>query len=244
VSKRKHDCVPYELGGSCTSPHPPEKKVYLAGPMRGYADFNFPAFHDGAARLREAGYEVFSPAERDKDQGFDPSGMKGDNAELAPAGFDLRAALAADLDFVCLEADAVVVLPGWEKSSGANAEVSAARALGLGVMTLAEALGEAEPPRADALTEAKALITGDRNNSYGPPTQDFQRTADMASSFGFRFVGHPDGPAEDLESYHVAIFMMLLKLSRLAWTPGKRDSWVDAAGYAGCGYECAVEAAK
>jgi hypothetical protein len=36
---------------------------------------------------------------------------------------------------------------------------------------------------------------------------------------------------------------MLLKTSRLAWTPTKRDSWVDDAGYAGCGYECALEEA-
>ena len=219
-------------------------KVYLAGPMRDYPDFNFPAFKDGAEKLRAAGFEVWSPAERDVNQGFDPSGMKGDNAELGPAGFDLREALAEDLVYVCRFAEGVVVLPGWEKSSGATAETSAAKALGLPVMTLSEALGETqESPRGSALKEAHGLITGDRNAQYGPPTQDFKRTAEMATSFGFRFVGHADAPAEDLESHHVAIFQMLLKLSRLAWTPGKRDSWVDVAGYSGCGYECAVEEA-
>lgn len=88
--------------------------------------------------------------------------------------------------------------------------------------------------RGDVLDEAKTLITGDRNNQYGPPTQDFDRTAAMASAFGFQVDGKP------LQGHHVAIFMMLLKTSRLAWTPDKRDSWVDAAGYAGCGAECAV----
>lgn len=33
---------------------------------------------------------------------------------------------------------------------------------------------------------------------------------------------------------------MMVKLSRLMWTPAKRDSWVDIAGYAACGLECAL----
>lgn len=216
--------------------------VYLAGPMRGYAEFNFPAFHAAAEELRSFKYNVFSPAERDNNIGFDPSGMKGDHAELEPAGFDLRDALGADLSYICSDADAVVVLPGWEKSSGAQAEVATAKALSLPVMTLAEAMGqpspEAQSPRADALSEATALITGDRNNSYGPPTADFSRTAAMATAWGFSAHGKP------LQGHHVAVFMILLKMSRLAWTPAKRDSWVDTAGYAGCGYECAVEEAS
>jgi hypothetical protein len=31
--------------------------------------------------------------------------------------------------------------------------------------------------------------------------------------------------------------MSLLKISRLSWDPTKRDSWVDLAGYAACGYD-------
>jgi hypothetical protein len=91
--------------------------------------------------------------------------------------------------------------------------------------------------RGEVLDEAKGLIEGDRNNSYGPPTRDFQRTAAMATAFGFQVDGL------DLQAHHVAIFMALLKLSRLNWTPDKRDSWVDIAGYAGCGYECVTEEA-
>lgn len=47
-------------------------RIYLAGPMRGYPDFNFPAFIAAAAWLRAAGHEVFNPAERDLDNGFSP----------------------------------------------------------------------------------------------------------------------------------------------------------------------------
>lgn len=84
------------------------------------------------------------------------------------------------------------------------------------------------------LDEARGLVTGDRNAVYGPPNQDFQRTADMASAWGFQVDGKP------LQSHHVAIFVDLIKTSRLKWTPTKRDSWVDKAGYAACGLECAL----
>lgn len=117
-------------------------KIYVAGPMRGIAEFNFPAFHAAAAFLREKGHEVFNPAERDiLATGVDISkgNAKGENA-LAEVkhGFNLRAALADDLEFVCRHADAVVVLPGWENSLGAQAEVAAGRALGLLVIPYAE----------------------------------------------------------------------------------------------------------
>ena len=61
--------------------------------MRGYDEFNFPAFHSGAAKLREQGHEVFNPAATDENNGFDPSGMRGTDIELEHASFDLRSAI-------------------------------------------------------------------------------------------------------------------------------------------------------
>lgn len=89
-------------------------------------------------------------------------------------------------------------------------------------------------PRAELLDEAKRLICGDRNSAYGPPAQDFARTALTMTSLGYR---GPEG--RNILPHDVAILAMCIKLSRLMWSPEKRDNWTDLAGYAACGWECA-----
>ena len=115
-------------------------KVYLAGPMRGIPHFNFPAFRRMALSLRGLGHEVFSPAERDNARlGTDISedNATGDVTQaVIQHGFSLREALADDLQWICLHAEAVAVLPGWVKSKGARAEIAVAEALGLEVWHL------------------------------------------------------------------------------------------------------------
>jgi hypothetical protein len=105
--------------------------------------------------------------------------------------------------------------------------------------------GQDVSPRESALREAISLITGDRNAQYGPPTQDFQRTADLLSALGFRFCEYntPSGAPlyRELTASDVAIIMIELKMSRIIQSRTKRDSWVDLAGYTGCGYECTIE---
>lgn len=110
-------------------------KVYLAGPMRGYDQFNFPAFYDAAAKMRGRGHEVVSPAERDESTGFDAT-------KNSLEGFDLNAALRWDLCQIIDECDGVVTLPGWEASKGANAEVATCLAVGKVHMELAEFLAQ------------------------------------------------------------------------------------------------------
>lgn len=99
------------------------------------------------------------------------------------------------------------------------------------------------PPRASALNEARDLITGDRNNQYGPPTQDFDRTAKLLNALGYVRLD-AEGAIHDILSSDVALIIAQVKVSRLMHSRDKRDSWVDLAGYAACGYECAVEEAE
>ncbi len=94
-------------------------KIYLAGAMRGHKDLNFPAFHRAAQRLRLEGHEVFNPAAA--------------NLEKLSA----RRIFFHDTQYICLEADAIALLPGWGKSKGAKAEKALAEAIGLTVIKLA-----------------------------------------------------------------------------------------------------------
>ncbi len=113
-------------------------KIYLAGPMRGIKDFNFPAFFEAEEMLRELGHDVFNPARKDEER-HGVGKLKsetGDEAEIKNVGFDLRKALFDDTKYICLEAQGIAMLPGWEKSSGARAEWALACALGHEVIYL------------------------------------------------------------------------------------------------------------
>jgi hypothetical protein len=88
-------------------------KLYLAGPMRGYPEFNFPAFHEAAKYIRGLGFEVVSPAEMDV---LSPPHASGEQTELMVR--DIRA---------LADCDGIALLPGWGDSIGATAEVFCAR---------------------------------------------------------------------------------------------------------------------
>jgi len=92
--------------------------------MQGIPDFNFPLFHAVAWALRKAGHRVFSPAENDieRQAGTTDNSKTGSLDEAKAKGFSLRQALADDTNFICLEANTIVILPEWEKSNGVQAE--------------------------------------------------------------------------------------------------------------------------
>ena len=90
-------------------------KVYLAGPMRGIKDYNFPRFHEAAEQLRARGYEVVSPAEMDEATYEHANGI-----ELSTRDYMKR-----DLP-IMLDCDGVVALEGWVGSKGAMIEWSVA----------------------------------------------------------------------------------------------------------------------
>lgn len=228
-------------------------KIYLSGPMRGITDFNFPAFDEAAARLRAVGHDVFSPADHDREI---IAGTKRTVEDLT-----VRECMRADCAYICDEAEAIFVLPGWELSRGARAEVALAEALGLPIhdaetgarlpqfpLPYLERVHvlpvprlprdpELVPPRVKVLEEAIRLTTGDRNRSYGSPTQNFQNTADV---WTVQFA-HLLRDGVRFTASHVAQAMVGLKLVRMI-AGAKRDNWVDIAGYAGCGAECDEEA--
>jgi hypothetical protein len=104
------------------------KTVYIAGGMSGLPENNYPAFDDAAARLRAMGYVVRNPAENSPPKcGTWIGWMRKAIKQVAAS-------------------DAVVLLPGWQKSRGARTEQRLARDLGLPRWTLAQVLrGEVKP---------------------------------------------------------------------------------------------------
>jgi nucleoside 2-deoxyribosyltransferase len=200
-------------------------KIYLAGPMRGIAEFNFPAFRDGAKRLREMGYEVFSPAERDEAEGFDPT-------RDTPKSMDYY--MRFDLPEVC-RADAVAVLPGWEMSQGATLEVHVARKLGKEILSADTAepidrpLVSGTELRKEVLADVAKCVCADRQNTYGDAEDNFAAIADVCNIVLKRKL------KESLSSIDVAAIMLAVKLCRMATSPEHADNWIDAAGYAVCG---------
>lgn len=111
-------------------------KIYLAGPMSGVPNLNHDSFFEAAEALEEGGWEVFNPAEVDVDlYGSVEATIK--RMEDDRQSF-LRTALGCDLEWICEEADAIAMLPGWEKSLGARAEHAVAVALGLQIIYFTE----------------------------------------------------------------------------------------------------------
>lgn len=98
-------------------------KLYIAGPMTGYAELNFPVFHAEAARLRAIGFEIVNPAEINVD----------------PAAGWLTC-MRADIKQL-VDCDGIALLPGWHQSRGASIEHGIARDLGLRVFQAAHLIG-------------------------------------------------------------------------------------------------------
>ena len=113
--------------------------VYIAGPMRGLPNFNFPAFFAAEQHLVDEysttySLWIFNPARRDEE-------MYGRSISNSPTGdladipqFSLREALGADLNWICENATHLWMLQGWSTSKGAKAEFATALALGIDVL--------------------------------------------------------------------------------------------------------------
>ncbi|WP_418611967.1 DUF4406 domain-containing protein [Klebsiella pasteurii] len=89
-------------------------KIYIAGPMTGYKDFNRPAFNAFALKLSLDGHVVLNPA-------------------VLPDGLEQR----EYMDICCAMircADAIFMLRGWGCSEGAVAEQALAKKIGLKII--------------------------------------------------------------------------------------------------------------
>ncbi len=102
----------------------PMERHYLAGPMSGIPQFNFPAFKAAAEELRLTGIRVESPHELD-----DPAtaaaawaSIDGSPGSGAPAGQTWGDFLARDVKTVADKCDGLILLPGWSRSRGARLE--------------------------------------------------------------------------------------------------------------------------
>lgn len=91
-------------------------KIYLSGPMTGVENYKiiFNLYEDTLTNL---GFSVFNPAWFDYKNGWSYDEI-------------------LDLDLAALKnCQAILMLPGWEKSKGACIEYGYAKALGLSILT-------------------------------------------------------------------------------------------------------------
>lgn len=143
-------------------------KVYLAGPMSGYPAFNIPAFDAAAEVLRQKGHEVVSPAEVDgpitREQLL--KSPAGDHADL-PEDESWSFYLARDFRILHDEGiEAIVCLPGWEKSKGADWEVYIGAKLGIPRLDYApdDEFGVTTPPETQGLYDEEGRFISHETN--------------------------------------------------------------------------------
>lgn len=88
------------------------------------------------------------------------------------------------------------------------------------------------PPRIEALREAARIVSTERNMNYGDPEDNFDRTRKIWSVI----------LGIDISNEDVAMMMIGLKMARYVNKGDfQPDTWIDIAGYAGCGYEVGLK---
>jgi len=187
--------------------------VYICGAMRGMPKLNHPAFFEAEESLKKKGYNVINPARMDQELGLDPHNSQMDGTFIADCA-------RRDIDAV-FECDELVLLPNWEKSKGAQAEIAVAQWIGKKIRIYPSLV---RLDKEDVCDIAKRLTSYDRQTDYGSPIEDFTKQARMWGSI----LGVKVTPQQ------IAMCMIAVKLSRLTNSPRHRDSIADICGYARC----------
>ncbi|KQQ65048.1 DUF4406 domain-containing protein [Microbacterium sp. Leaf320] len=95
-------------------------RIYVAGPMTGLPDLNYPAFRAATTQLEALGHTVEDPS-----------------TNVNPTPDDYHGWLKAGLAQL-ITCDAIALLDGWEASGGARLEVNVGATLGMRVAPLSE----------------------------------------------------------------------------------------------------------
>ncbi len=101
-------------------------RVYIAGPMTGQQDRNFPLFFSVERSLRAQGYRPINPARNDGPS-VSTAVQNANQSGLSWADY-----MRMDLRRLS-RSDAICLLPGWYNSKGAGLERTIAEALGMPV---------------------------------------------------------------------------------------------------------------
>ena len=89
-------------------------RIYIAGPMAGIEDLNFPAFFAMEDKIKELGHTPINPA-------------------VMPKGLEYAHYMDIALAMV-RSAEALLLLPAWEPSKGARAELAYAHSIGIKII--------------------------------------------------------------------------------------------------------------
>jgi hypothetical protein len=167
-----------------TKPIQRKRVLYIAGPMRGIAWFNYPMFDRVAKELRDAGNEVISPADEDRmhddfDPFVNPSHAHPDACTF-PKSMDFAKTVRRCIEAV-LRCDEIVLLPGWENSQGALAELAIAAWMGKRVRQVD--IDEQDRMTTKAVFMVNKCIAFSLSEAFWPNAVVFHETQKFISHF-------------------------------------------------------------
>jgi hypothetical protein len=228
--------------------------IYIAGPMRGIEFFNFPAFDSAKMALKEMGWAVISPADMDREAGFDPVeyfGAKFDpDDDEGPDSKDFwnylpseadnwnhSVCMRRDFDAIVERADAICMLPGWHESTGAVTEF---------YLSIWKGIPAFQYPSMDPVTLDQTYFAYNQSKKLAKEEQGSKDPLEEAISITSGVRNEQYGPPGDNHKRtadlwttykgvkftvrEVCMMNVLQKISRDAHSP-KRDNLVDIPGF-------------